>query len=56
MTTESPSHRIRYTDGVTYVVLTVPWGWGTGQIPPPSITFVLSAGGVREFVYDGDAT
>jgi hypothetical protein len=48
-TTEIDTHSIRYTDGSVDIVLTVPWGYHTGLIPPPAIAF-----GDRRFLYAGD--
>lgn len=49
-------HTIRYVadDGET-VVLSVPWGFHTGRIPPPEIVFPLvgRSGDVRRFRYAG---
>lgn len=41
------SRSFRYTDGVTPIVLTVPWGPGSGLIPPPVIAF-----GDVKFIYE----
>ena len=47
-------HRIRYTDGETSVILTTPWGYGTGWIPPAEVTFRMTVTGeARTFLYDG---
>ena len=45
---EKDAHAIRYSDGTTDVFLTVPWGWHSGNIPPPFIAF-----GDRKFLYAG---
>lgn len=47
-------HRVAYTDGTTRLVLDLPWGTGTGWIPPGHIDFQMTVTHeVRRFVYDG---
>jgi hypothetical protein len=48
-------HQVRYTDGTTYLILRVPWGLGTGWIPPGHIDFAMTVTHeTRRFVYDGE--
>jgi hypothetical protein len=41
----------RHADGTT-IQLTVPWGYQSGRIPPPAISF-WENGQPRDFVYAG---
>ncbi len=46
--------RERYSDGVDTIVLEMPWGDHTGNIPPPYISVYVSQYRVtREFLYVG---